>query len=102
SAVELLEPVEAGDFVRGRGRDFAENAPLCPAGTRLGPRHLLALAAGGVARAPVRRTPRVALISTGKELAEPGAELKPGQIRDASSTYLAAALTALGVDFEFL
>jgi len=101
SAVELLETVESGDFVRGRGRDFAENAELCPAGTRLGPRHLLALAAVGISRVPVRRKPRVALISTGNELVPPGAELKPGQIRDASSTYLRAALATLGADFEF-
>jgi molybdopterin molybdotransferase len=100
--VELLEPVETGDYVRGRGRDFAENTELCPAGTRLGPRHLMALAAVGISRVMVRRKPRVALISTGKELAAPGAELKPGQIRDASSTYLAAALTTLGADVDFL
>lgn len=101
AAVELLGAVEPGDFVRGRGRDFGENAELCPAGTRLGPRHLLALAAVGISRVPARRKPRVALISTGNELAAPDAELKPGQIRDSSSTYLAAALTALGADFEF-
>jgi molybdopterin molybdotransferase len=101
AAVELLETAEAGDFVRGRGRDFPAGGEVCPAGTRLGARHLLALAAVGVSRVPVRRKPRVALISTGKELAAPGAELKPGQIRDASSTYLAAAVPSLGADFEF-
>jgi len=102
AAVELLDPVEAGDFVRGRGRDFAAGAPVCPAGTRLGARHLLALAAVGVAQVPVRRRPRVALISTGRELAGPDeADLEPGRIRDASSTYLSAAVAELGADFEF-
>lgn len=101
AAVELLEAVESGDYVRGRGKDFAENAEVCPAGTRLGPRHLLALAAVGITSIPVRRKPRVALISTGKELVAPECQPKPGQIRDASSAYLAAALASLGADFEF-
>ncbi|MDE2511399.1 MAG: molybdopterin molybdotransferase MoeA, partial [Elusimicrobia bacterium] len=99
--VDILEPVESGDYVRGAGRDFPAGGEVCPAGTRLGARHLLALAAVGIAKVPVRRKPRVALISTGKELVGPGDELKPGQIRDASSTYLAAAVTALGADFQF-
>ncbi|HEX4046743.1 MAG TPA: gephyrin-like molybdotransferase Glp [Elusimicrobiota bacterium] len=100
AAVELLEPVEPGDFVRGAGRDFAAGAEVCPAGTRLGARHLLALAAVGVARVPVRRKPRVALIATGNELISPEGELKPGQIRDSSSSYLGAAIPALGADFD--
>jgi molybdopterin molybdotransferase len=101
-AVEMLDPVEPGDYVRGRGRDFAEGAQVCAAGTRLGARHLLALAAVGVPCVPVRRRPRVALISTGRELVradEP--ELEPGQIRDATSSYLSAAVEELGADFEF-
>jgi molybdopterin molybdotransferase len=101
-AVETLDPVEAGDYVRGRGRDFAAGAEVCPAGARLGARHLLALAAVGAAKIPVRRRPRVALISTGRELAGPEeTDLEPGQIRDASSTYLSAAVPELGADFEF-
>jgi molybdopterin molybdotransferase len=100
AAIETLDPVEPGDFVRGAGRDFAAGAEVCPAGTRLGARHLLALAAVGVPAVPVRRKPRVALISTGKELVAPDGELKPGQIRDANSTYLAAAVPALGAEFD--
>lgn len=101
AAVEILDPVEPGDYVRARGRDFAAGAKICPAGTRLGARHLLALAAAGVARVPVRRRLRVALIATGRELAAPGEDLGPGRVRDASSTYLAAALAQLGADFKF-
>ncbi|MFI5362687.1 MAG: gephyrin-like molybdotransferase Glp [Elusimicrobiota bacterium] len=102
TAVEILGAVEPGDYVRGAGRDFAAGAEVCPAGTRLGARHLLALAAVGAARVPVRRRPRVALIATGKELVSPENELKPGQIRDATSTYLPAAAALLGADFDHL
>lgn len=99
--VETLDSVEPGDYVRGRGRDFAAGAEVCPAGARLGARHLLALAAVGVARVPVRRRPRVALVATGRELAAPDMGLVPGRIHDASSTYLSAMLPALGAHFEF-
>ncbi|MBI3564550.1 MAG: molybdopterin molybdotransferase MoeA [Elusimicrobia bacterium] len=101
-AVEIQEAPEPGDFVRGAGSDFPAGAEACAAGTRLGARHLLALAAVGVTRVPVRRRPRVALIATGRELTAPGEPLKPGRIRDASSVYLAAALPALGADFANL
>jgi molybdopterin molybdotransferase len=58
----------------------------------------MALAAVGAARVPVRRRPRAAVIATGRELVAPEFAPAPGQIRDASSTYLAAALPAFGVE----
>jgi len=100
-AVEILEAPEPGDFVRGAGRDFPAGARVCAAGTRLGARHLLALAAVGSARVAARRKPRIALFATGRELAAPGEPLTPGRVRDASSAYLAAAVPALGADLDF-
>lgn len=100
-AVEIRRTPNESDFIRGAGRDFARGSSICPAGTFLSPRHLMALAAAGVARVPVRRKPRVALIATGRELAPPDRALKPGQIRDASSAYLAAECARLGWHFDF-
>lgn len=100
-AVEILHTPSAGDFIRGAGQDFGAGAQVCPAGTRLEPRHLMALAAVGVSRVSVRRRPRVALISTGRELAAPDKPLGPGQIRDASSAFLAAECARLGYHFDF-
>lgn len=100
-AVEILHSPNEGDFVRGAGQDFGAGAQVCPAGTRLDARHLMALAAVGVSEVSVRRRPRLALIATGRELAEPGKPLRPGQIHDASSTYLAAECARLGWDFDF-
>lgn len=99
--VEILEAPEEGDYVRGAGKDFKAGAQVCPSGTRLGARHLLALAATGIPRVPVVRRPRVSLISTGKELLGPGEPLSAGKIRDASSTYLQNAVPLLGCDFSF-
>ncbi|PIR18800.1 MAG: molybdopterin molybdenumtransferase MoeA [Elusimicrobia bacterium CG11_big_fil_rev_8_21_14_0_20_64_6] len=100
-AVELLHTPNDGDFIRGAGQDFGAGAQVCPAGTRLGPRHLMALAAVGLSSVPVRRRPRIALIATGRELTPPDEPLGPGKIRDASSAYLAAECERLGVDFYF-
>jgi len=100
-AVEILRTPNEGDFIRGAGQDFAAGAQICPAGTRLNPRHLMALAAVGVSSVPVRRKPRIALIATGRELAAPGKPLGPGQIHDASTAYLAAECGRLGHNFDF-
>ncbi|WP_244473109.1 MULTISPECIES: molybdopterin-binding protein [unclassified Methylobacterium] len=54
----------AGDGVRRPGEDLAAGTRVLAAGTRVGPLHLLALAAAGLAQVPVR-SPRVALIATG-------------------------------------
>jgi molybdopterin molybdotransferase len=100
-AVEILHTPSDRDFIRSVGHDFGAGAQVCPAGTRLGPRHLMALAAVGLSTVSVRRKPRIALIATGRELAAPGKPLAPGQIHDASSAFLAAECERLGVHFDF-
>ena len=101
-AVELLEAPEPGDFVRGAGRDFPKGARVCAAGTRLEPRHLLALAATGAGTVPVRRRARIAAVATGRELAGADGVLKPGEIRDASSAYLNAVFSGPETDYRHL
>ncbi len=101
-SVEVLEPANPGDYVRARGRDFPAGAPVVEAGTRLEPRHLLALAALGVDTLEVRQRPTVAILSTGKELVDPGRKPGPGQIRNSTATYLIAALSQAGVVVRYL
>lgn len=100
-AVEILTTPNEGDFIRTVGQDFGVGAQICPAGTRLTPRHLMALAAAGLSQIPVRRKPRIALIATGRELTAPGQPLGPGKIHDSSSAYLAAECERLGLHFDF-
>ena len=100
-AVEISTTPHEGDFIRSVGQDFGSGAQICPAGTLLTPRHVMALAAVGISALSVRRKPRVALLATGRELVSPDKPLSPGKIRDASSPYLAAECARLGLDFDF-
>lgn len=99
--VRLPGDVSRGDYVRRAGRDFKAGSAIVEAGTALETKHLLALAALGAAKVPVRRRPRVAVLSTGRELVAPGKPPKPGQIRDATSLYLMAELRRLGCEARF-
>ncbi len=96
--VSFRAPVQPGTFLRRQGSDVASDQLLVRAGQPLGVRQLGLLAATGVATVWVRPRPRVLLLSTGSELRQPGEPLEPGQIYDANTTMLAAALTEDGAD----
>jgi molybdopterin molybdotransferase len=90
------QPAPAGNAIRWRGDDVAEGEVLLPAGTRLGPPQIALLAAGGHGSALARPRPRVTVIATGNELAEPGTPLTPGRIWDSNSYMLSAAVRQAG------
>ncbi|MCS3844431.1 gephyrin-like molybdotransferase Glp [Microbacterium sp. AK031] len=97
STVRFHAPVEVGTFVREAGADLATGSTILPAGTRLGPAQLGSLASAGVTEVRVRRREVVLLLSTGHELRAPGDELEPGQIYDANTASLTAAMEESGV-----
>jgi molybdopterin molybdotransferase len=88
--------------VRSRGGDVRSGDPVCPAGVRLTPAQLGALAAVGLAEVRCARRPRVALLATGTELRAPGEPLGPGEIYESNGLMLAAALAAEGAEVERL
>lgn len=98
TTVSFAAPVEPGAFVRPAGADLDPGALVLSAGTRLAPVQLGSLAACGIAEVAVRRRPRVLLLSTGDELRAPGETLEPGQIHDANTTSLTAALEENGAE----
>jgi molybdopterin molybdotransferase len=94
--VTITRGRSAGEYVRDRGSDLRAGAELLPAGLRLASRHLAALAAAGIATVDVRGLVRVAVITTGSELIEPGESPTPGQVFDSNGTALVAAVRAAG------
>lgn len=86
-----------GWHVRGAGSDFAAGTLLLPAGARLGPRAVVAAAAADIGSVAVARRPRVAIIGTGDELAEPGtAHARLDAIPDSVTPGVAAMAQAAG------
>ncbi|MDQ2683147.1 MAG: molybdopterin molybdotransferase MoeA [Chloroflexota bacterium] len=95
--IVLAEPtVPAGQYIRPVGSDLAEGATVIRAGTRIGPVEVGLLATMGYPAVSVHQAPRVAVISTGDELVDPGATLEPGTIRDSNRFALVAALREAG------
>jgi len=88
----------SGEYVREAGSDLAAGALVAPSGAVLTPRRLAALAASGIAAVPVRRRARVAVLTTGEEVVEPGGPLAFGQVYDANATVLAALLEEAGAE----
>ena len=82
--------------IRTRGFDFREGETLLEAGRRLGPREVSLAAAMGHGQVMVRRRPRVAILSTGDELVEPGTAPGRGQIVASNHLGLAALVGAAG------
>ena len=85
-----------GNAIRHRGDDVAEGTVLLSQGTLVGPVQIALLAASGHGEVLARTPPRVAIISTGNELVEPGTPLIPGQIWESNSFMLAAAARRAG------
>jgi molybdopterin molybdotransferase len=100
NSVEIPDAVAVGANIRPRGGDLEEGAEVVAGGTRLGPAHLGALAAAGVAEVSVGRRPRAAVLSTGTELRPPGEALGPGQIYEANGVILATQLRSAGAEVE--
>jgi molybdopterin molybdotransferase len=96
--VRFLQPLKAGQNIRAQGQENRVGDILLRAGKRLGPFELAVAAGQGLAQLHVVRRPRVALLSTGDELVEPGQPLRPGSIYNSNRVLLGHWLRELGCE----
>ena len=92
----IVGPLAAGANTRCRGEDVQAGAVVLQAGGVLRPQEIGVAASLGLAQLLVRRKPRVAILSTGDEVAEPGSVRKPGQIYDSNRFSLRGLVESAG------
>jgi molybdopterin molybdotransferase len=96
--VSALKSVKEGENIRRRGTDVRRGRRILERGRRLRPQDLGFLAMINAAQVRVFRKPRIALLSSGDELARPGRPSKPGQIRESNSVTLSALMMEAGCE----
>ncbi len=92
----VSRPVAPGSGVSFAGTDMAVGELVLRRGTQLTSRETGVLAAIGTSQAPVFRRPRVAILSTGNEIVEPGQPLPTASVYDSNATMLADAVLEIG------
>lgn len=97
--VTLPAAPKAGDNIRPQGQDIKSGSVIMSRGHRIKPQDMGLLASVGIAEVAVYRKLKVAILSTGDELVEPGTELQPGHIYNSNRYTLAGQITALGFDY---
>jgi len=95
-AIDLHRAVASGQYISYAGSDIARGETLLRRGTQIGSREIGMLAACGFAAIEAVRQPRVAVLSTGDELVEPGKPLRPGGVYDSNGAIIAAAVAEAG------
>jgi molybdopterin molybdotransferase len=94
--IALRATVEAGAFVRPAGEDVREGDLVLEPGRAIGAAEIGLLATLGRTHVAVGRRPRVAVLSTGNELADLGTEPTPAQIPNSNTYSLMAQITESG------
>ena len=95
-AIDVRRAVTPGQFISYAGSDIARGETVLRRNTLLSSREIGMLAACGLAEIEVVRKPKVAVLSTGDELAAPGKALAPARVYDSNGAIIAAAVAEAG------
>jgi putative molybdopterin biosynthesis protein len=98
--IRVLAGISPWKNVRFMGEDMVATELVLPAGHKLRPVDLGAIAASGHTSVSVRRRPKVAVLPSGSELVPIGAEAKPGEIIEFNSLVLAAQVEDWGAEAQ--
>jgi len=96
--VLILAAPKPQEFVRHRASFYRAGTVLLPPGITINAPEIAVLAAAQSTQMTVYRRPRVAILSTGNELATPDQPLQPGQIVDSNQYALAALVAQTGAE----
>jgi molybdopterin molybdotransferase len=89
---------DSGANIRPKGQDIKSGATVLKAGQRLRPQDIGLIASLGFAEVEVWQRLKVAIVSTGSELVEPGGPVKPGQIYNSNHYMLDALIRNWGFE----
>ena len=96
--VQVFRGVRFGENCCRKGEEYEAGSLLLPAGTRVDAASIAVAAGAGISCLPMYQRAKIAIISTGDEICQPGQSLPEGKIYDSNRAYLAARLRQLGAD----
>jgi molybdopterin molybdotransferase len=94
--VQFRAPVARGHNIRSTGEDLKAGERLLEPGVVMTPARIALLAGVGLAEVRVHVAPRVAILTTGDELVQPGNPLRHGQIYDSNASAMASMVAEAG------
>ncbi len=96
--VEIYKAAKQGANVRYRGEEVALGEVLLQKGATLSPSEIAVLASFGFASVPVHKQPRVAIVTVGDEVRNPGEELSGAEIYNCNRFLLESACRSIGIE----